>query len=128
LKAGCRYLVAAAFLAAALTKIADPHAFADHLLLHSSLPYWLAIGIASVLPWLELTCGCCLALGIAVREAALIAALLLAVFLVYSLFQRDAAACGCFLFPEPLDAANRWPWTPLRNLVLLACAAWNVRR
>src|SRR5438270_1320942 len=66
----CRYILAAVFLMAAVTKIANLRGFAYQLDLHSGLPEDLSVVIAAVLPWLELTCGLCLALGRAVREAA----------------------------------------------------------
>jgi uncharacterized membrane protein YphA (DoxX/SURF4 family) len=127
LKTAARYLLAAAFLASALTKIVDPHTFAGQVA-HSGVPTLLGQVIVAGLPWLELTCGFCLAFGVATREATAIVAVLLVVFLVYSLFHRDESECGCLLFPRPLRAANRWPWLPLRNLVLLACAVLNLRR
>jgi uncharacterized membrane protein YphA (DoxX/SURF4 family) len=127
LKAGCRYLLAIAFLASALTKILDPGPFARQVA-DIGLPNLVADAVTAILPWLELTCGFCLALGVAVREAAAIVCGLLVFFLAYSLFHRGDGDCGCLLFPEALQPINRWPWLPLRNLVLLGCAAWNVRR
>lgn len=118
----CQYLLAAVFLMAAVTKITDLHAFADRTVLHSGLPYALAVTAAAVLPWLELTCGLCLALGVAVREAAVLMALMLAAFLVESLLRPAETDCGCLLFPAALQPANQWPWQPLRNLLLLLCS------
>lgn len=126
-KTGCRYLLAIAFLAAALTKVLDPGPFVRQVA-DSGLPAAVAAVVSAILPWLELTCGFCLAFGVAVREAAAIASGLLILFLIYSLFHRAEGDCGCLLFPEVLQPINRWPWLPLRNLLLLACAAWNVRR
>jgi hypothetical protein len=118
--------VAAAFLASSLTKILDPIPFAGQVA-QSGLPPYVAGPVTTVLPWLELTIGFCLALGVAVREAAATAAVLLVIFLFYSALQRPDADCGCLLFPEPLRPINRWPWLPLRNLLLLLCAVWNMR-
>src|SRR5438105_3986672 len=66
----CRFVLAAVFLLAGAAKVMDQQAFADQLLLHSSLPSWVGWLTAAWLPWLELTCGLCLALGYAVRESA----------------------------------------------------------
>jgi uncharacterized membrane protein YphA (DoxX/SURF4 family) len=126
LKLICRYLVAAAFLASSITKILDSTSFAGQIA-QSGLPPALAQIVIAVLPWLELTCGFCLALGIAVREAAAIASVLLVVFLFYSGFHRADSDCGCLLFPQPLRPINRWPWLPLRNFVLLLAALWTAR-
>jgi len=113
----CRYVLAAVFLAAAVTKITDLAGFTNRLV-WSELPF--ARIVAAVVPWLELTCGLCLALGWAVREAAAILAVLLAALLVYALAHFGQSDCRCFFFPtrEP-----RWTWwTPTRNTILLACA------
>jgi uncharacterized membrane protein YphA (DoxX/SURF4 family) len=125
LRACCRYLLAAAFLASALTKILEPDAFAGQMA-HSGLPVGMARVVIAVLPWLELTCGFCLALGIAVREAALIVAILLVVFIPYAFIHRNDSNCGCLLLPRAVEPINRWPWLPLRNGVLLGCAVWNL--
>jgi uncharacterized membrane protein YphA (DoxX/SURF4 family) len=125
LSLGCRYLLAIVFLAAAVTKLADLSGFTDRVVLHSGLPYHPALVIAAVLPWLELTCGACLALGQAVREAALLLAILLALLLVYALTHLGQSDCGCFLFPgrEP-----QWTWwAPARNALLLLCAVYVSR-
>src|SRR6516165_132373 len=95
----CRYILAAVFLMAALTKITDLSRFADEMVLHSGMPYYPAVAIAAILPWLELTCGLCLAAGYAVREAALILLLLLLGFLCYSVTHLGQPDCHCFLFP-----------------------------
>ena len=104
---------------AAVTKIADPAAFTDRLV-HSGLPFRVVQAVAVVLPWLELTCGVCLVLGQAVREAALLSAVLLVGLLVYALTHLGQSDCHCFLFPgrEP-----QWIWwPPFRNALLLLCA------
>src|SRR4051794_21951008 len=73
--AGCRLTLAAVFLMAAVTKVTDMPAFEDRLVLHTPLPVPVVLALARFLPWLELTCGACLALGHAVREAATFTAL-----------------------------------------------------
>jgi uncharacterized membrane protein YphA (DoxX/SURF4 family) len=117
----CRYLLAAVFLMAALTKITEPEAFREQALHKAQLPPALATAVAHCLPWLELTCGACLALGYAVREAALIVALLLTGFLVHALVNHAEPDCGCFLVPLPQPALAPW-WPPTRNAILLMCA------
>src|SRR5947209_15388966 len=115
---GCRWLLAAVFLMAALTKITDLAGFEEQARLHADLPPTLEATVIAGLPWIELTCGVCLALGYAAREALLIAIALLAAFLVQSLRQYAERDCGCFLFPEVLPTPPAW-WVPLRNLGLL---------
>jgi uncharacterized membrane protein YphA (DoxX/SURF4 family) len=114
-----RYVLASAFLMAALTKFADLTGFRERLVLHSGLPLALAVGLAYFLPALELTCGFCLILGIARREAALLTALLLMSFLAYSFTGERAMECGCFLFPTGQPwLATGWA-ARLRDFVLL---------
>src|SRR5262249_9136296 len=79
-----------------------------------------ALVVAAVLPWLELTCGVCLAFGWAVREAALLLAILLVGLLGYSLTHLGQTDCHCFLFPTPTPESVWWP--PVRNGLLLMCA------
>jgi hypothetical protein len=112
-------VLAAVFLMAALTKITDLAGFEEQVRLHADLPAALEAVVIAVLPWLELMCGMCLALGYATRETFLLTALLLAAFLVQSLRQYAERDCGCFLFPELLPAPPPW-WPPARNLALLA--------
>jgi putative oxidoreductase len=117
----CRYILAAVFLMAALSKILDLATFSDRLVLHSGLPYRIAVVVALILPWLELVCGLCLALGIAVREAATLLSALLILFLAHSLLRYGEGDCGCFLFPTPPAFDLRGWWPPLRDLMLLLC-------
>ncbi len=122
----CRYLLAAVFLAAAVTKITDLAAFENQVLLHSNLPYAVGVAVVVILPWLELVCGICLALGHAVREAAAVIAVLLVLFIAYSLAFRTGPDCHCFFVRLPL-AETGWWWPPLRNLIFLLCSlrvAW----
>src|SRR5947209_8271966 len=96
----CRYLLAAIFLMAAVTKVTDLVSFEEQVRLHADLPPWLESAVIHVLPWLELTLGACLAIGYATREAALLAALLLIAFIVQALRTYAERDCGCFLFPS----------------------------
>jgi uncharacterized membrane protein YphA (DoxX/SURF4 family) len=127
----CRYLLAAVFLSAAATKLLDLPRFADLLILHSVLPVSVAPLVAVFVPWLEMTCGFCLLLNVARREAAVILGGLLLVFTVYVLMQPAQADCGCFFVARNLPVTDsRW-WPVVRNLFLLACAgrvAWRVNK
>jgi putative oxidoreductase len=124
----CRYLLAAVFLMAAVSKITDLQAFTDRLVLHSGLAYRPASIVAAVLPWLELTCGLCLALGVAVREAAAIVCMLLVMFLGYSVWHHGETDCGCFLFPHAVPLTDSGWWQPVRNGLLTVCALRVARK
>jgi hypothetical protein len=116
---GYRYILAAVFLMAAVTKLANLNGFKEELL-RSEISDNLAFIITAILPWLEMTCGMCLALGFAVREAALLLAVLLAAFLCYSITHLGPKDCGCFLFPVRGPEWIWWP--PIRDALLLVCA------
>ncbi len=118
---GCRYLLGGALLLAGLTKATDLRGFEDRLVLHTPLPTEAARAAARLLPWLELTCAACLLFGRAHREAALIAAVLLPLFLVQALASSGGGDCGCLLFPgsERLTAPG---WLAARNALLLLAA------
>ena len=127
-KTVCRTLLAAVFLVAALSKVTDLRGFTDHLVMHSGLPYLPARFAAALVPWLELVCGLCLALGVAVREAAAVLTVMLVAFLAYTALHPSESDCGCMLFPDAFRAANEWPWPLVRNGVLFVCAisvAWE---
>ena len=119
LRLGCRFVLAGAFLAAAVSKITDLEGFRNLLLLHARLPEGVSTLIAAWLPWLELTCAACLLFGRAVREAALLLDVLLLGFIAYQLIHHDQPDCGCFIFPSISKAGLAWHL--VLDLVLLAC-------
>ncbi len=121
LTGACRAVLAVVFLMAGAAKVTDLPGFADRVVLHTELPQTLAWGVARFLPWLELTCGLCLAVGYAVREAGAILTILLVLFLGYALLHRGEADCGCFVFPRVVPESFAW-WPALRNGLLLMCA------
>jgi uncharacterized membrane protein YphA (DoxX/SURF4 family) len=129
-----RLLLGAFFVYASLDKIASPAGFARIVY------QWQVAGpvasnlVAATLPWVELLAGLLLIVGVWRREAALVIALLLVVFLgaAASVLARgiDVQNCGCVsVAKEAVDAA--WPpaWTKgvgwflvVRNLLMLAGA------
>jgi len=122
------------FVYASLDKIWSPAAFARIVY------QWQVVGpvpsnvVAATLPWIELLAGLLLVAGAWKREAALVVALLLVMFLLAaaSVLARgiDVENCGCFSVAKP-EAASAWApaWTKgvgwflvTRNLVLLGAA------
>jgi uncharacterized membrane protein YphA (DoxX/SURF4 family) len=129
-----RLLLGAFFVYASLDKIASPAAFAKAVYL------WQVGGpvpsnlVAVTLPWIELLAGLLLVLGVWRREAALVVALLLLVFVVAatSVIARgiDVENCGCFSLAKTTTPTG-WPpawmkgvgWFLItRNLLLIAAA------
>lgn len=87
------------FIAAALSKLADPPGFAKAIWLFQLAPAWAVHPAALVLPWLELVCGLALCLGVWVRAAAAWIAVLLLAFLAaisINLARHHPVDCGCF--------------------------------
>jgi uncharacterized membrane protein YphA (DoxX/SURF4 family) len=138
-----RALLGAFFVYASLDKIWSPAAFAKIVY------QWQVVGpvasnlVAVTLPWVELLAGLLLLAGIWRREAALVTALLLVVFLAAasSVMARgiDVENCGCVSVARA-EATSSWvpAWTKgvgwflvSRNLVLLGVAlaiAFDPRR
>ena len=117
----CLVVLAAVFVLSGASKVLNQSAFADRLILRDGISEGWAAAIAATLPWLELVCGLCLALGYAVREAAAILAVTLVVLLGYTLTHLGDSDCGCFLFLQSVSALPWW-WPPARNLLLLGCS------
>ena len=120
----------AVFVAAALPKIADPPAFAHMIYNYRLMPGALVNGLALVMPWIELVAGILLILGVWRREAALVAALLLVVFLGaigWNLARGHAIDCGCFdvrsAGKTPDQQLSDMKWVLLRDVLLLLLAA-----
>jgi uncharacterized membrane protein YphA (DoxX/SURF4 family) len=118
------------FVYASLSKIEDPRAFAKIVYHYQVVGPGPATGfvpanlVAVALPWLELVLGVLLVTGLWRREAALITAVLLVVFVaaVGSTMARgiDIRNCGCFALDESGRAAG---WKLIAgDLALLAAA------
>jgi uncharacterized membrane protein YphA (DoxX/SURF4 family) len=129
-----RLLLGAYFVYASLDKIAAPAAFARVVY------QWQVLGpvpsnlLAATLPWVEILAGGLLILGVWRREAALVIALLLVVFLLAagSVLARgiDVENCGCTSLAK---AEPSGPWPPAftkgvgwylitRDLIMLGAA------
>ena len=134
-----RLLLGAYFVYASLDKIANPAAFAKVVYQWQVAGPALSNLVAVTLPWLELVAGLLLVAGAWRREAALVIALLLVVFIVAagSVIARgiDVENCGCVsvsanavpsAWPPPWMKGVGW-FLVARNLVLLAAALAIVR-
>ena len=129
-----RLLLGAFFVYASLDKIASPAGFARIVY------QWQVAGpvpsnlVAATLPWVELLAGLLLIAGVWRREAALVIALLLVVFLgaAASVLAHgiDVQNCGCVSVAKEATL-SAWPpaWTRgvgwflvVRNLLMLAGA------
>ena len=118
------------FVVAAIPKIGDPPAFAHMIYNYRLLPGGAINAMALVMPWVEMLVGIALILGVWKREAAVVAGILLLVFLVaigVNLARGHAVDCGCFdvrsagKSREQLLAEMRW--VLLRDVGLLLLVA-----
>jgi putative oxidoreductase len=122
--------VGAVFVYASLSKISDPRAFAKIIYHYQVIGPSATFGfvpanlLAVALPWLELITGVLLVTGLWRRDAALVSAVMLAVFVaaVGSTLARgiDIQNCGCFALDESGRSAG---WKLIAgDLALLAAA------
>ncbi len=94
-----RLYLGGVFLAACFHKIVQPGVFAVDVATYQFLPLSLVNFVALVLPWVEAFAGAMLILGIRVRAASLLVALMMIAFmiaLVWALIQGLDMSCGCF--------------------------------
>lgn len=87
------------FIYAGILKIRDPIAFAGSVAAYKLLPYFLNYLVAATIPWVEVTCGTLLVIGVRVRATAgIVAAMnILFIFLLTSTIMRGLDIdCGCF--------------------------------
>lgn len=94
-----RLIVGGVFIWAAVTKIADPLAFAQDVRNYRLVGQVLSFLTAIVLPWVELIAGVCLIIGVFPRSSALLISGLLVFFIVLvaiTMVRGIDVDCGCF--------------------------------
>lgn len=115
------------FIAASLHKIIEPSVFALDVATYQFLPYYLVNLFAIVVPWVELLIGAQLLLGVRVRAAALLVALLMLSFIIallWALYLGLDMSCGCFASQAAsADDAISWA-TMLRDLAWLGLSLY----
>jgi uncharacterized membrane protein YphA (DoxX/SURF4 family) len=127
-----RLLVGGVFLAAGAIKLPDPAAAVRAVRAYRLLPEALVGPVAFGLPVIEIAVGLALILGVFVRVAAVLSAVLLVVYIagVASAWARGLQIdCGCFGGGGEVAAADTaYPAEVLRDaallLVALALARW----
>ena len=100
-----RFILGLMFIYSSISKIADTAAFASAIDNYHILPYGIENIFAIVLPWLELIIGICLLSGIFVDGAALLAILLILMFIFavsFAIMNGYNIECGCGLNPGEL--------------------------
>ena len=98
LDVGSRFIVGIIFLIAGTGKLPMQSEFAAIVIAYEILPLSIARLYASVLPWLEITIGLCLILGLFTRAFSLISIPLIVSFIVANIrgltFLSEECACG----------------------------------
>jgi uncharacterized membrane protein YphA (DoxX/SURF4 family) len=116
------------FAYAGVVKIPHPGAFALAIYNYKLLPGWAIHPLAFGLPWIELVVGLSLLVGIGVRHGALLATILLGIFvgaLGINVVRGLDVACGCFrISAEAGQTANHTPLYFVRDIVLLGIALY----
>jgi hypothetical protein len=122
-------VLAIAFLAAGVLKIADPAVFAVSIARLRMIPMEAVGAVAILLPWIEVTAAVALFVP-KYRDAAakLILGLLGAFTLILSiaLLRGAAGSCGCFGKADGF--LNRADVAVVRNAILIALAVALIRR
>lgn len=98
-----RLLFGGVFIAASLSKIADPALFAQYVDGYRILPAILVNPVALILPWVELLGGAALVVGVLSRGAAIILNILAVGFLAalgHAWWHGLDISCGCFTLGE----------------------------
>jgi uncharacterized membrane protein YphA (DoxX/SURF4 family) len=122
-----RWYLGFVFLLACLHKIAHPEAFAVDVATYGILPLSLVNLMAITLPWLELSAGVMLVLGLRARAAALMVFGMMVMFtvaLAIALAQGLDMACGCFASEAAQGGDPISGRTVLRDLGWLALAVY----
>jgi uncharacterized membrane protein YphA (DoxX/SURF4 family) len=119
-----RLVLGFVFLYASIHKILDPASFAQAVRNYQMIPPEYSNLVALTLPWVELFTGLLLLAGAETQAAALVAAGMVAVFIV-ALFHAYSTGldinCGCF--SSASDPGGRiGPLTLLRDVSLLPLA------
>lgn len=118
-----RVVLGGVFVWASWDKILDPMGFAQAIANYRIVPSVLGNPAALIMPWIELVCGSCMILNRWTRGSALIATLLLVVFmgaLGVNIYRGVDIDCGCFTLDEKAPG-NMWLFMA-RDAVFLVIA------
>lgn len=104
-----RLIVGGVFIWSGALKAVQPLAFAQNAAAYELFPRWMSLLIGVSLPWVEVTTGVLLVLGLFRRGAALVACGMLAGFILLvcvTMARGLSITCGCF---GSLSGKVGWP-------------------
>ena len=113
------------FVLASWDKLLDPVAFARVIHNYQIIPSFTVNLVAIILPWMELTCGLLLILGLLTKGSIFIIDSLLFVFILalgFNLYRGLDISCGCFTLSPKAD--NAILYTLVRDVALLIPGLW----
>lgn len=108
------------FVSVSIEKIADAPAFAASISGYRIVTGDMALLAATILPWVELLCGCGLLFGLFVRGSSFLVLIMLAVFTIAvlsALWRGLDISCGCYT-QDPGAARLGW-WKVGENSIFL---------
>ena len=125
-----RLLVGGVWIYAGAIKLPDPDQSVAAVRAYELLPGQTAVPVGHLLPVLEVVVGGMLVIGVLVRGAAVVSALLFVAFIIgiASVWARGIEIdCGCFGGGgyDP-DATSKYPWEIARDVGLLALSVFLV--
>ena len=127
-----RLVLGAVVAVAGLLKVGELETSARAVRAYQLLPYDVAGYVGYALPILEVAVGVLLLLGLFTRWSALVAGVLMVVFItgIASAWARGLSIdCGCFGKGGTIAAAQtQYPQEIARDIGLLLCAGWLVLR
>ena len=117
-----RLIVGGVFIWSGTLKVLHPLEFAQNVAAYELFPQWMCFLAGLTLPWVELAAGLLLVLGLFRRAAALVAAGMLAGFILLvavTMVRGLDLSCGCFG-----SLSGKVGWTLLvQDILLLVMAA-----
>jgi putative oxidoreductase len=120
-----RVLMGLIFIWASWDKLLDPVAFAKVVYNYQIIPSSMVNLVAIILPWIELTCGLLLILGLLTKGSVFMIDSLLFIFILalgFNLYRGFDIRCGCFTLSQEAD--NTMLYTLIRDVGLLIPGLW----
>jgi uncharacterized membrane protein YphA (DoxX/SURF4 family) len=114
-----RIAIGGIFIVSSIPKLRQPYDFLASVYSYEIVGPMFGLGVAIILPWVELFAGICLVGGIFVSGALLVSICLCLIFsfvLASALFSGLDISCGCF---GSADGTVISYWSLIRALVLL---------